>query len=934
MLNFYRICFITLSLFASYVQAIETPNISQQGEFKESQAAASRYQLADAPAWVTSMTMPATKTFTEPVVVRLADTQFHWVGDAHVVYVHRAIQANETSGVDDIGQISMEFNPEYQTLQLHSVRVIRDGVATDRRASFKVRFLERELGLESSIYTGTVTAVGLVDDVRVGDMLEYAYSVIGSNPVFAGKLADMASWENVLPTELRHVSVQVAGNRRLNYRFVGATNIAVNVKPKEVTLDGVKTLTFDQSNIPAVRPEVATPVGYEPFTWLQFSEFDNWQEVAIWASGLFQIAMPSGGEFNQIVARLKALSTPQEQVVEALKFVQSEIRYTSVSLGENSHRPTSPDEVIKRRYGDCKDKSLLLVSLLRAVGISADPVLLSLSQPRGISKLLPSPILFDHVISKVTVDGKTYWLDGTAQQRPVKLETLGRLHAYAEVMPVNIETKKLTQIQPLENDLQYTSSLRHVLRLPAFDKEAELESTSTMYGLSAEYFRSAFKQMSMQQIKKDLLEGVRRNYANAEWQADPEVKDDPVANKLQLITRFKIKNYAEKRDEAWVIRHAPSNISQYLAMPPTSKRSAPLGLSYPIHATYEYEVVLPENVLTLSNDQNKSVTNAFFSLKQTTRRKGNILRAEYDFSTLANVIPAKDLDTYIAAIRKVNNDIHTLFVIGQDEMRTAKSEAKTPEAALEASLREQLQRGVDNVTRVIDAGKLNGRDLAIAYAERASSQSEMGRITEAKQDIAKALALDPLNFESHRTQGELHFNTGELDKALADYNKALSGAKDTDDVFYRRGIIHMIEGRQDQALEELQKAIKATNDDERIQFYQIWYAIAALRAGKTIPADMQQSMNNNLDGAWPRPIAGLYTGKRSVDEIIAIANKAKDEDHLLKLCEAYFYIAEYYLAKGDQAQAKAYFTQSKDTRAIVYLEYWSSGLELAKLEKK
>ena len=75
--------------------------------------------------------------------------------------------------------------------------------------------------------------------------------------------------------------------------------------------------------------------------------------------------------------KLRALPSNEERVVAALEFVQSEIRYFSVSLGENSHRPASPDIVLKRRYGDCKDKSLLLMTLLDELKIPSKVVLLT-----------------------------------------------------------------------------------------------------------------------------------------------------------------------------------------------------------------------------------------------------------------------------------------------------------------------------------------------------------------------------------------------------------------------------------------------------------------------------------------------------------------------------------------------------------------------------
>ena len=74
-----------------------------------------------------------------------------------------------------------------------------------------------------------------------------------------------------------------------------------------------------------------------------------------------------------------------------------EIRYYSVSLGESSHRPHTPAEVLRNRYGDCKDKSLLLVTIL-ALGVAvyfsirlANRAVLDLAPPPTVASMREMP---------------------------------------------------------------------------------------------------------------------------------------------------------------------------------------------------------------------------------------------------------------------------------------------------------------------------------------------------------------------------------------------------------------------------------------------------------------------------------------------------------------------------------------------------------------
>jgi transglutaminase-like putative cysteine protease len=126
--------------------------------------------------------------------------------------------------------------------------------------------------------------------------------------------------------------------------------------------------------------------------------------------------------------------------------VQAEIRYFSVSLGESSHRPSQPGLVLERRYGDCKDKSLLLMSLLKELNIPSRAVLLQSKGRKSLSKSLPSPQLFDHAIVQVTIGGKAFYLDPTRLGQYGKLDRLGQVHEGSLALLVAPEAQQLSTI--------------------------------------------------------------------------------------------------------------------------------------------------------------------------------------------------------------------------------------------------------------------------------------------------------------------------------------------------------------------------------------------------------------------------------------------------------------------------------------------------------
>src|SRR5262249_26173600 len=159
------------------------------------------------------------------------------------------------------GQISIPFVPQYHKLKLHVVRVLRKGVGLDRTAASTVRFLQRETALEQGVYSGEVTASVLVSDLRVGDTLEFAYSLHGQNPVVGGKFVETASWDQVSPTVIRRIVVKHRVGRQISWRVIGDRQYKP-VVPTEVIRAGMRNLVFEERSIGKVDLEPSTPTDY------------------------------------------------------------------------------------------------------------------------------------------------------------------------------------------------------------------------------------------------------------------------------------------------------------------------------------------------------------------------------------------------------------------------------------------------------------------------------------------------------------------------------------------------------------------------------------------------------------------------------------------------------------------------------------------------
>jgi tetratricopeptide (TPR) repeat protein/transglutaminase-like putative cysteine protease len=154
---------------------------------------------------------------------------------------------------------------------------------------------------------------------------------------------------------------------------------------------------------------------------VELTTFQSWTEVGRWLDGLIA---PQAVADQTVRAKALELTTgkttPRERLQALYDFVSRQYRYVSLSFGIGRLQPHLAAETLANRFGDCKDKAVLLEALASSVGI---PVRLALvPSVREITPEVPSPALFDHVVVVAA--------DGTDEQRWIWLDTTPGLAAF------------------------------------------------------------------------------------------------------------------------------------------------------------------------------------------------------------------------------------------------------------------------------------------------------------------------------------------------------------------------------------------------------------------------------------------------------------------------------------------------------------------------
>lgn len=618
-------------------------------------AYAAEYQVGPAPAWVVP-SQPGASGATlaskgsDGTAYRLVDTQI-LVGERQRVRYRRVVAtALNASGVDAIANVEIPFDPSYQTLTLHAIDVIRHGRRIPKLATARIEVLQRETQLEARIYDGTKTANVVLDDVRAGDTVDYAYSTSGRNPIFGGH--DFGSM-------ILQYDVPVA---RIHARLLLRQGAQVNLAPRHLATqpvvsehDGLRDLAWDVIDAPASTVEKGAPDWYSPYAEVAWSEFADWGAVARWAAPLYRVPSTLDRALQAQVERIRrAEPSPTGRMLAALRLVQGEVRYLGVEIGPNAHAPNPPALVFARRFGDCKDKTLLTLTLLHHLGIEAHAALVNTSLRRGIADRLPDPGAFDHVLVQAQVDGKTWWIDPTRYTQEADPAHLYQPD-YGMALVVASDTRGLTSMgKPSASSSG--RSLQVVFDARAgFGKPVPFTVETTTFGEDAETLRATLASTNLDDLQKRYLNFYANDYPHISVAAPLQVSDDKAANRIVTTEHYLIADMASRATDraGQVARFFASDIDQLLRDPEVTIRKAPLELAYPQDVSEHTEILLPEE-WPIKPDVT-TIDDPAFHFQQTIKLEGLRLVITRHFQALKDAITADDMRRYLANLARARD---------------------------------------------------------------------------------------------------------------------------------------------------------------------------------------------------------------------------------------------------------------------------------------
>jgi len=492
----------------------------------EARAAETTLRYGPPSAWVKPAALPPVPVV-EPgagYAMLLYDEQTRYAPQGSETYIQIASKVLSEEGLQDLGWVSREWDPETESLTIHKVHVLRDGQVIDALKSDKFEVLRRETNLESSMLDGRLTATVQIRGLRVGDVIDTALTRRFRDPLGVDRYEDATAIRHEGPAG--RYRVRALWTKAMPTRWRATSGFTTPVVTE--TAEGSE-LVSDMLLAKAPKLPAGAPMRYADQGTIEFSQFRDWAEISTLMAGHYARAatLEAASPLKAEVARIRAASAdPAVQAALALKLVESQVRYVYVGMGAGALVPAAADETWRRRFGDCKAKTALLLALLTELGLPAEATLVDSSGGgNGLDTHLPRLALFDHVILRLALGGRVYWLDGTRAGD----EHLANLEPppYDWGLPLRATGGALERIAPSAPARPYGETLMRVDASAGIDAPADVTIDTYVRGDSAVALSREIASAPRDELERGYRSGWAKritwvDFDRADWAFDAE----------------------------------------------------------------------------------------------------------------------------------------------------------------------------------------------------------------------------------------------------------------------------------------------------------------------------------------------------------------------------------------------------------------------------
>lgn len=393
-------------------------------------------------------------------------------------------------------------------------------------------------------------------NVEDGDIVDYSYIIKQKNP----RLLSGFYFQNELKTQSAKIEIKVGAGINIGYTIYGNDKEKISFSQrKEEDFD---VYSWEMKDSPAFEEEAGMPNSsyHVPHLiyYIKDYELDGKKETLLGSTDLlykwYYSLVKDINKTNQNDLKTKTLElikgqkTDTEKAKAIFQWVQQNVHYVAFEYGMGGFIPRDAGETYQKLYGDCKDMANLLNEMLHYANLNSSLTWIGTRDKPYTYSEVPTPVVDNHMIASVVLDGKRIYLDATDKFCPFtypssmiqgkealigKSETEFIVEKVPLVLPKSNQILIKSQLQMEEDNLTGTVDADFI----GYKKSDLLHTLSALNQKEVEVWKNMVVATNPK-INLDILENQKNEYlekpAKAKYTLKLEHASKKVGDKILL----------------------------------------------------------------------------------------------------------------------------------------------------------------------------------------------------------------------------------------------------------------------------------------------------------------------------------------------------------------------------------------------------------------
>jgi tetratricopeptide (TPR) repeat protein len=753
----------------------------------------------------------------------------------------------------DYSQIPLGYNSYYEEAALDFARVIHnDGTIREvPKDAIQIKTTPDSRG--GVQYTDNRYLSFALSGLEIGTAFEYQATFIQKVAVIDGEWFDnhwfACMLQNISPPYSPRIDPVIS--TRYTLRVPKGTEFQYYLssgseKPKKKSSNGQDEYVWEFSNLPAIKIEGGMPQLSKLNPVLIISSLKDWTQLDLWASKKLlsktEITKDISSKANELTLNAKS---DYEKIKSVSDYIQNNIQYVYADLEHGGYTPHTPSEILSSHYGDCKDQTILLITMLKAIGIEAFPALIN-PYPYDDFSEIPTPY-FSHLITYIPRNEGDIWLDMTSSVTPFPNLFFSDQNRSAFI--VNNKGGKLVKT-PGSGAKDNTSSFD---LQSSFDKGiADICMVISTCGAQSDALKLAFKE-SNEDEKEQFFRNLVTSYvekANIDSIIISDVRNPEVS--FNAIIKYHLDSLWKEGQNMFTFGSHAFLPLAFLANADTrsysAKRYNDIEGIY-LYSTNGSETYVPpsKDLLPIILPSDDSIKNEFFQFNRNFTKKGNSIIVKWTLVNNELYIPKEKYESYVNSFK----DLKTIATWNIDYVEPLSFVKKVFQSDDPISI-------LNYCTNVLNHDSTNILSLllrGIAYHQLANEDSSAN-------DFLNALKLAPKNKYAHFWVSYPLVSMNKTSSALANLDAAIQIDPNFEEAYFSRGLYYINQNLLEKGLADFARVVKLNPKNDN-GWRSMGYVLRELKRNKESIISFQEAIRLDSTNSWS--YSGIAETYRSMD---------------------------------------------------------------------